>query len=99
MWTFDATHVCVQSHVCSCAALKGWPAATPAINHYIEPCSRKKLCTRCRPRAADIQLVVVGSAGNHLALYKLGQVLLSFSWLNPVGGKLFTNELEATVRP
>ena len=68
-------------------------------SHHVTTASSVVLCTRCRPRTADIRLVVVGSTGNQLASYKLGQVLLSFSWLNPVGGRLFTNELEATVRP
>ena len=48
---------------------------------------------------ADIQLVVVGSGGNALASYKLGKVLLSTAWLNPVGGRLTINQLQEGTHP
>ena len=46
------------------------------------------------PPPADIQLVVVGSADNQLASYKLGKVLLSAAWLNPRGGMLAITQLQ-----
>lgn len=49
--------------------------------------------------AADVQLVVVGSTGNPLASFKLGKVLLSSAWLNPVGGRLAITQLQAETRP
>ena len=48
--------------------------------------------------AADVQLVVVGSTGNPLASFKLGKVLLSSAWLNPVGGRLAITQLQAETR-
>ncbi|PRW59760.1 tyrosinase superfamily [Chlorella sorokiniana] len=50
-------------------------------------------------RIQDIQLVVVGSAGNQLASYKLGRVLLASAWLNPVGGELVITQLQAAGQP
>lgn len=45
--------------------------------------------------AADVQLVVVGSAGNQLPSFKLGERLLISAWLNPVGGELVVTQVQS----
>lgn len=89
-----------------CAQILQPTACTPAASPALHGAWRHQHCLRLTcsvlpltQTAADVQLVVVGSTGNPLASFKLGKVLLSSAWLNPVGGRLAITQLQAETRP